>query len=258
MTATLLDRYIRLSMKTVQGFLTTLDARLIRTLLGYQLENEIAGHLCEIGVHHGKLFLMLALARRPEERALGIDLFEDDAGNTHTRHAGRNRALFENARRLHIEFAEEEIFKTSSLDIGPAEILARTGGRIRFFSVDGGHLYHHVEGDLRLAERTITEHGIIAVDDFFNPGWVDISFAAYDFLRSTGSIVPFAITPKKLYLAPAAAAESYRQLLAGRATFANIEPVKILDKPVMSLSQRPIEKGYEFLRHQLSAVRRRA
>src|SRR5690242_12416503 len=135
------EKYTDRFMGTVQGYMTSLDARLIAALLKYQDENNIEGHLCEIGVHHGRLFLMLALARRQGERALAIDLFEDDAINSNTRHAGRDRALLANARRLGIELSEEETFKTSSLDVKPSDILARTTGAIRFFSVDGCHLY---------------------------------------------------------------------------------------------------------------------
>ena len=51
-----LDRYVASSMKTVHGYLTTLDARLIKALLLHQRENHIVGHLCEIGVHHGRVF----------------------------------------------------------------------------------------------------------------------------------------------------------------------------------------------------------
>jgi len=116
-TSISLHKYIACSMETVPGFLTPLDAELISTLLSYQDENNIKGHLCEIGVHHGRLFLMLALVRRAGERALAIDLFEDDAMNVNTQHAGRDRALFANARRLGIEVSAEETFKTSSLDI---------------------------------------------------------------------------------------------------------------------------------------------
>lgn len=136
-TSTVLDKYVAHSMNTVQGYLPSLDAGVISELLLHQEESNITGHLCEIGVHHGRLFLMLALARRPGERALAIDLFEDDVINAKTQHAGRDRALFRNADRLKIELSEEETFKTSSLEIEAADILARTTGRIRFFSIDG-------------------------------------------------------------------------------------------------------------------------
>jgi len=148
-------------MGTVQGYLTPLDARLIAALLAYQNQNRIRGYLCEIGVHHGRLFLMLALARQYGERSLGIDLFEDDAINISCQQPGRDRALFVNARRLGIRFSKEETFITSSLDIGPAANLARATGPIRFWSIDGGHLYRQVENDLRLAEATVAPWALL-------------------------------------------------------------------------------------------------
>lgn len=238
-------------MGTVQGYLTSLDARLIAALLKYQDENKIEGHFCEIGVHHGRLFLMLALARREGERALAIDLFEDDAINSNTRHAGRNGALFANARRLGIELSEEETFKTSSLDVKPSEILARTTGRIRFFSVDGCHLYREVENDLRLAESTLTPDGIIAVDDFFNPNWADVSFATYDFLRQSGKFAPFAIT-SKLFLAAPEVAEKCKHVLSKRNDLGQISTVQILGQEVLAARPGVIEKGYEAFRGLIS------
>jgi hypothetical protein len=235
-------------MPSVQGYLPSLDAYLIAALLSHQDENNITGHLCEIGVHHGRLFLMLALARRAGERALAIDLFEDDSINANTRHAGRDRALLVNAGRLRIELSEEETFKTSSLEIGAADILKRTTGPIRFFSIDGSHLYQPVENDLRLAERTLTAEGIIAVDDFFNKDWADVSFATYDFLRQTDTMVPFAITSTKLYLASPAAAEKYRTALSKRTDLGHVSCVQILGRDVTALRQGVVTRGYDMLR----------
>jgi hypothetical protein len=242
------DKYVSHSMETVQGYMSSLDAHLIANLLSYQNENNIRGHLCEIGVHHGRLFLMLALARRAGERALGIDLFEDDEINANTHHAGRDSALFANARRLGIELAEDETFKTSSLDIEAADILRRTTGRIRFFSIDGSHLYRPVEHDLRLAESAITTDAVIAIDDFFNKDWADVSFATYDFLRRTDALVPFAITSSKLYLAAPAAAEQYKAALARHTELGRAYHVEILRRDVLAFSQGVLKRGYELLR----------
>lgn len=247
-TSISLETYISHSIETVQGYTSSLDAHVIAALLSHQNENNIKGHLCEIGVHHGRLFLMLALARRAGERALGIDLFEDDAINANTHHAGRDRALFANARRLGIELSEDETLKTSSLDIGAADILRRTTGRIRFFSVDGSHLYQPVEHDLGMAEQTLVAEGIIAIDDFFNKDWADVSFATYDFLRKTNAIVPFAITSSKLYLTAPAAAEQYKSALAGRARLGQTYRVEILGNEVLAFNQSVLKRGYELLR----------
>jgi hypothetical protein len=247
-SVTSLESYVTRSMSTVPGFLLSLDAQIIQALLSYQDEVNITGNLCEIGVHHGQLFLLLALARRAGERALAVDLFEDDEINSSGRHAGRDRALFEHAKRLGITLAEEETFKTSSLETEPGEILARTRGPIRFFSVDGGHLYHHVENDLLLAEKTLSEEGVIAVDDFFNQGWVDVTFATYDFLRGRQDIVPFAVTSKKIYLTPAPVAEKYRLALGARAKNALVASPQILGCEVLFLQQSKLKRGYEVLR----------
>lgn len=250
-TSISLDNYVARSIETVQGYLTSLDAELIAALLSYQNKNDIAGHLCEVGVHHGRLFLILALARRAGDRALAIDLFEDDAVNANSQHAGRDRALIANARRLGIELSGEELFKTSSLDIKDIDILTRTTGRIRFFSIDGGHTYQHVENDLELAERTLTAEGVIAVDDFFSINWADVSFATYDFLRRTDKLVPFAITFAKLYLAAPIVAERYKAALAKRPDLGQISSSQILGREVLTLRRSVLRRGYDLVHGQI-------
>jgi len=246
-----LDNYVARSIETVQGYLSALDAGLIAALLSYQNANNIVGDLCEVGVHHGRLFLILALARRAGDRALAIDLFEDDAMNANSQHSGRDRALSENARRLGIELSEEELFKTSSLDINATDILKRTTSRIRFFSVDGGHTYQHVENDLCLAERTLSAEGVIAVDDFFSINWADVSFATYDFLRRTDTLVPFAITSGKVYLAAPIVAERYKAALSKRADLGQIACSQVLGKEVITLRRTALRRGYDSLRGQI-------
>lgn len=249
---TSVDSYLSRSMSSVSGYLLPLDAEIICALLSYQDEANIRGNLCEIGVHHGKLFLMLALARRTGDRALAIDLFEDDELNAGGRHAGRDRALFEHAKRLGVALSEQETFKISSLDIQPGDILARTGGPIRFFSVDGGHLYQHVANDLVLAEKTLSEDGVIAVDDFFNPGWMDVTFATYDFLRGRSDMVPFAVSSKKLYLARTQIAGKYKTLLRARMSNVVISQAPVLGGEAMWLTRSKLKRGYEVFRSAIA------
>lgn len=200
------EKYVRNGMRRVQGYLSHMDAEVILHLLQWQKRRDIRGSLCEIGVHHGRLFLLLALSRRPGEVALAIDLFEDDAVNTGA-HAGRDGALQRNARKLEIPLSNEEIVKSSSHDLTADQIRSRAQGSIRFFSIDGGHLYGDVQNDLRLAQQCISADSIIAVDDFFSVLWPEVSFATYDFLRAQSEIVPVCATRSKLYLAPRQSAQ---------------------------------------------------
>jgi hypothetical protein len=192
--------YLRWHINRVPGYLRDPDPKVIATLLAWQEQIGVSGNLCEIGVHHGRLFLLLALSRQADEKALAIDLFEDDNINVGPQ-VGRNSGLLRQASRLGIELSTSEILKVSSLELTPAEILNRTGGLIRFFSVDGGHMYHHVRNDLELACACLAEDGVIAADDFFFLKWPEVSFAVFDFLRDTPQIVPVFATNRKLYLA---------------------------------------------------------
>lgn len=195
-----LAQYIRRRMHRVPGYLMDPDATVIAALLGWQEETGVRGNLCEIGVHHGRLFLILALSRQMNEKALAIDLFEDDQINVGAQ-AGRSGGLLRQANKLGVDLSPSEILKGSSLELTPAAILNRTGGPIRFFSIDGGHMYHHVKNDLQLASACLAEDGVIAADDFFFLKWPEVSFAVFDFLRETPEIVPVFATGRKLYLA---------------------------------------------------------
>src|SRR5450432_4230784 len=83
-----LRNYLRWKILSINGYLKSLDACLIVALAGWQTSSKIAGGLAEIGVHHGKLFFLLALSRQVGEKSLAIDLFEDDEMNASTRFGG--------------------------------------------------------------------------------------------------------------------------------------------------------------------------
>lgn len=247
-----LDRYIARSMRSVVGYLSTLDAQLIATLLSVQDRENIPGHLCEIGVHHGRLFFLLALARRSGERALAIDIFEDDAMTANTSHAGRDRGLFVNADRLGIPLSDDEIVKSSSLDVQPVDIRARTAGGIRFFSVDGCHYRRFVENDVQLAAQTVSGPGIIAIDDFFNIDWPDVTAVTCELLQRTDTLVPFALTRSKLYVAAPAAAERYRSALRQDPRLPKTSTAEFLGREVITARNGAWQRGYDALRGMIS------
>jgi Methyltransferase domain len=204
-----LRNYLRWKIYSINGYLKALDARLIVALAAWQTSNKIVGGLAEIGVHHGKLFFLLALSRQIGETSLAIDLFEDDETNTSTRFGGRNRAFSTHAAKLNVTLKSTEVLKADSLRLTSDDILSRVG-RLRIFSVDGGHLYRHVAHDLPLAFSTLAPGGVIVVDDFCNSEWPEVTSATYDFVRArVGEIVPAILTRNKLYLAAPDIASAY-------------------------------------------------
>jgi Methyltransferase domain len=204
-----LRSYVRHKIYSINGYLKSLDARLIVALAAWQSGNKIAGGLAEIGVHHGKLFFLLALSRQVGEKSLAIDLFEDDEMNASTRFGGRSHAFSTHAARLRVTLESSEVQKADSLTLTSDDVLSRVG-KVRLFSIDGGHLYHHVAHDLPLAFSTLAPGGVIIVDDFCNSEWPEVTSATYDFVRSQeGKIVPAILTRNKLYLAPPDVASAY-------------------------------------------------
>jgi len=251
---TRLDAYMARELYKVDGFLKSLDARVIAAAAAWQTAQGVAGGLAEIGIHHGKLFFILAMSRARGERALAMDLFTDDALNAGTVSAGRDRAFFEHARRFGVDLADEEILKGDSLTLTPEDILERTGP-VRLFSVDGGHLYHHVENDLRLADAVLHDRGLIAVDDFCNATWPEVTFATFDILKSArDSLAPAVLTKNKLYLSRPDAVGFYEDGVAASDAFADAVPerVTMMGREVLFLRQSLKSRAVDELRSKFA------
>ena len=56
-----LDRYTRSDIHKVHGWLEQVDVDYILEIASYQNHSKVFGSVGEIGVHHGKLFILLNL-----------------------------------------------------------------------------------------------------------------------------------------------------------------------------------------------------
>jgi Methyltransferase domain len=208
-----IDQYLRFNFYRTEGYISRLDAVIFRALIAGQVEHGHKGSLAEIGVHYGRSFFLLASGRSGSERCLAVDLFEDDALYTNREGVGRSGGFRSNFRKYRFELSEDEIVKRSSLELSSEEILSRVG-RIRFFSIDGGHMYEHVANDLRLAGAVLTHEGIISLDDMFSPLWPEVAIATFDWIRMVDNrFVPFLATRDKLYLCGRDYAPFYRAMV---------------------------------------------
>lgn len=204
--------YLRKDINSVEGYISVLDAHVFGELVTAQSGMSISGSLAEIGVHCGKSFFILHLGRAEGEKAIAIDLFEDDNLYTGRQGIDRGRRFVRNFTRLKFDVGDEEMWKGSSHDI-TAEALRERAAPIRFFSIDGGHRYDDVVNDLDLAAGSLHEKGVIAADDFSNFLWPEVGAAVCDWLRANPGFRAFAITPVKLYICRSEAAAMYRTLI---------------------------------------------
>ncbi|MEO7221343.1 MAG: class I SAM-dependent methyltransferase [Devosia sp.] len=213
MPAVAFDEYLA-SVHTVKGWLSDSTAILSHALMEHQTSLGITGNACEIGVHHGRYFIALALGLSGNERGVAIDLFEAQAENVDRSGKG-NRAIFEQNIARFLDPQTITAIQGNSLKLSAADILAL--GCIRFFSVDGSHTSAATLNDIRLAEASLADGGIVAVDDVLSVLWTGVISGVSDYLHDRPGLRPFAIVPNKLLLCHPKNSAGYRDFL--RASF---------------------------------------
>ena len=210
---TAIDKYSRGGKRDVEGWFQRVDAEIYSTLLAFQKAHSIVGGCCEIGVHHGKSFIPLCLSLDVHELALCIDIFEDQTRNLDQSGCGDRETLFSNLGRFGIDLSRIRVLDGSSETVTVDRIL-KAVGPIRFFSIDGGHWKSIVQNDLALAEGSLVQGGVVALDDIFRTDWPEVTLALAAWLeRAKTKIVPFACGTNKLYLCQQDFALAYRECL---------------------------------------------
>ena len=183
----------------VDGWLEPGDAAATGTLMKLQSDKlGIRGHVAEIGVHHGKYLIWMALHLLVGERAVGFDLFElaqseniDGSGSGNLAKLRANAAhyapgaigaLATNSLRLPLCFFQEQQLQ----------------GLVRFFSVDGGHFVDHAYEDCWSAWSALAPGGIISVDDFLHG--ISVMQGTLRFLDANADARAFLVGPNKLFI----------------------------------------------------------
>jgi hypothetical protein len=204
--------YLRGGMSRVHGWLNASTAVYVASLEVLQQRAGIRGDVCEIGVHHGKSYLAMAIGLADGESGEAIDVFGDQAANLDNSGKGDQDAFEGHLDRLGLR-GTTEVVAASSLDLEERGFLAR-GRRFRLFSVDGGHTADVARNDLELAERTIVDDGIVVLDDVLNRHWLGVVSGLFEYWDKGGSLVPAFLIPDRLVLARTEEkADEYRRLM---------------------------------------------
>jgi hypothetical protein len=208
------------NLDSIEGWMELTAGFISALLMHYQNQTDIRGDICEIGVFKGKYFLTLATCLSNTEHAVAVDIFDDqshskDVTGYHELGVGSALSDVERDFRTNVEKyldpSSYKILKASSTNID-TPILLEIGGPYRFFSVDGGHSRAVVLNDLKLADSSISDFGIISIDDFQNMQWPGVITAFFDYIPHA-NFVPFAIIPNKLLCCRPAMVTVYRDFL---------------------------------------------
>jgi hypothetical protein len=226
------DDYIQRGKFAVDGWLRTEAATTLANVAAEQRRLGVAGGTAEIGVHHGKLFILLYLLSQPPEKAVAIDLFDDQEQNVDSSGKG-DIAVFLGNLRKHADDGRLVVHKGSSLELKSAELERLAGGKVRLMSVDGGHTEEITANDLAVAEGALAEGGVIILDDVFNEMWPGVVSGVFRFFAGKPGLVPFAICANKTFFCRPSHAEAYRSAVIGGA--AGHLTQTFLDQPVAVL-----------------------
>src|SRR5216683_2297924 len=167
-----LERYQHEGINSVEGWFGGDQIEFVIRADEFQKEIGITGGVAEIGVHHGRMLILMMLCRRLGESAVAVDVFDKQWMNWDKSGSG-NRKIFEEHVLSHVGTLDKCIvIENDSLQVSARELITASGGqRFRLFSVDGAHTAYATANDLALAEECLVPGGIIFIDDYSNGGW---------------------------------------------------------------------------------------
>ena len=208
-------RYLRGGLHRIAGYLHKGAASVIAETAQIQSRLGVMGHVAEIGVHEGRLFILLCLLRNDGEAAVAVDVFERQDLNRDKSGRGNLERLQENLRKYVRSGSRAILVSANSLDVSSIELIEKAGGRFRLFSIDGGHEADTVFHDLNVAAGALCYGGVILLDDFFNEGWPGVADGTCRFFGAGKfpDLVPFVVAQNKVLIGDRSHTEVYRQAL---------------------------------------------
>jgi hypothetical protein len=194
--------------RRVWGYTQSRALGLLHAVDTAQRKAGIGGPIAEIGVHRGQLFIAMKLLQRPGEESIAIDLFADQAANIDKSGEGDLEDFLQNVD----QWSNRDglvIHEGDSTKIEPGDIPALKD--VRLFSVDGGHTEEIVLSDMRLAEKSLADGGVVIADDVFNQQWPGVAVGTIHYLEQGGALAPFYIGFNKVLFAHPDHADRYRR-----------------------------------------------
>jgi hypothetical protein len=163
----------------IPGYFTYDDALVFTTILKMQSSFLLRGDLFEIGTYQGRSAAFLAMCLQPGERLVVNDAFQTETYDTYIDRPSP-QTLLKNVRSVVPDLDEDRIRIIEGLS---TEITIADDQRFRFAHVDGGHSYETALSDLLLCAEHMVPGGIIAVDDYENYAWPEVTPAVNEFLK---------------------------------------------------------------------------
>lgn len=184
------EAYLAQGFDRVIGMSSKFAAAVCCRLLRLQSELGVAGHVAEIGAFEGRFLIALAKSLGPDEKALGMDIFTWPNPQVKDRFEA-------NCARYGVGPDRVVTWKVDSGKTTPAEVLAKAGGPIRLFHIDGEHTQAALTRDLELATSVIAPGGLIVLDDMLHPGYPTLMVAVQKYLERHPEMVVLCVIDRE-------------------------------------------------------------
>ena len=194
------NKYLHKGFKDVKGWFGKQSLLAIALLSDLQISKSLNGSLIEIGVHHGRSFILLNLCSNIDELSIAYDIFDNQEQNLDKSGLGDKKILLNNLKRNNGLLEKVKIIQENSLNLNRDKILNDSKKKARIFIIDGGHTYNVVYNDLKLANEILCDGGFIVIDDVFDFSFPEVSIALIDFLKKEKSLIPFLILEDKVFI----------------------------------------------------------
>lgn len=156
----------------VAGWFYPQSAAIWDGFLEHQTRLGVLGDLLEIGVWEGKSAGMMALHARSGECCLLVDcdLKEKKIEQTMQRLAIMEGVVIQG---LHMD----------SVNLWNTDLMQRSARSMRWIHIDGEHTGRAMRNDLELANKLLSDKGILVIDDFFSWLYPQITEAVMRYVR---------------------------------------------------------------------------
>jgi hypothetical protein len=167
------------------GMISDLSIAIFQSLLDFQAEQSFEGDFIEFGTYKGRSASVL-LSNLPAANSLGlVDI--------------ATYAEFDKLRLISDRF---EFFRGKSEELTSDPSLLKFISRgIRFSHHDASHTYVNVSAEMLLMEPTLVPGGLMVLDDFANPAFMQVVAACFNHLeRADSQLEVFLFADNKAYL----------------------------------------------------------
>lgn len=162
-----------------------------------QASEGITGDVLEMGVEHGGTAFLAASTIAPGETLVLVDSKKSEK-------FARMEATLPEARQQQIDFRECRTAAPLLDDIEQR--------KFRFVHIDAGHAREDVVYDFNRFAKCLADDGLLCFDDVFEVRWPGVTEAVMASVPGSG-LEPVLFANRKLYLAHAAAAPRYREII---------------------------------------------